>query len=113
MSNRSKRVTFYWIVVLLAVSAGVSWGFSRKPPQPGFVPGRVMVKFHDDVSPDRITSIVEQEGGTVKSVLASIGVHIIVLAEGEDVSDAVDRFSSYREVLYAEPVQKASPLEEK
>ena len=103
---------FSCVSLIIAAVTSLSWGFSHKPPEPAFVPGRVIVKFHAEVSPDRITSIVEQEGGTVKSVLASTGVHIIVLPEDADVSDAVDRFTAYPEVQYAEPVKKATPLEE-
>ena len=113
MSKRMKDITYCWIIVLLAVFAGSAWGFSRKPPEPVIVPGKVLVKFHDGVTSQSRARIIELEGGAVKSVLASTGVHIIILPEGMDVSDAVDRFSSYKEVRYAEPVQKALPLEEK
>jgi len=83
------------------------------PPEPAVVSAKLIVKFKDGVSGDQRTRIIEEEGGTVKSVLASTGVHIIILPEGVDVSDAMERFSSYPEVQYVEPVQKASPLEKK
>jgi len=101
------------VLIVCALVAGPSWGFSHKPQKPAPVPGKVLVSFHEGVDSKRIATIVESEGGTVTSVLASTGVHIIVLPEGVDVSDAVDRFSAYEEVRYAEPAQKALPLEEK
>ena len=113
MFFKGKVLIFFCVLLIGSVVVSLSWGFSRQPPVPVIVPGKVIVKFHDDVSPDRITSIVEQEGGQVKTVLASTGIHIILLTEGVDVADAVIRFSSYKEVQYAEPVQKASSLEEK
>ena len=111
MTNRKKHLTFYCMVILIGIAVGSSWGFSRKPPTPDVVPGRVLVKFHDGVDSERITEIVEAVGGTIKSVLTSTDVHIIILSEGVDVTEAVDMFTSYNEVEYAEPSIKATPLE--
>ena len=101
------------MMVVFTMAAGPLWGLSRVPSEQEVVPGKVLVKFQDDVASDRVADILDSEGVTVKSVLASTGVHIIILPEGMDVFDAVERFSSYPEVQYVEPVQKASPLEEK
>lgn len=109
----NKYLTFFCVVLILAAAAGPLWGFSGVPPEPVPAPGRILVKFHDGVDPETIAGIMESEGATVKRVLTSTGVHIIVLSQGEDISDAVERFSAYPEVKYAEPVQKAIPLEEK
>jgi hypothetical protein len=113
MSVKVRVLLFFCVLLVCGLATGPSWGLSRKPPEPSLVPGKVLVKFHDGVTSQRIARIIELEGGTEKSVLASTGVHIIVLPEGMGVSNALARFSSYKEVKYAEPVHKATPLEKK
>ena len=99
------------LVTVLVVSPAV--GLSRKPSEPDHVPNKVLVKFRNGVTPEKMVQIVESEGGTVTDVLASTGVHLVVLPERMDVTDAIKRFSSHPEILYAEPVQRVTPLEEK
>ena len=73
MSNRSKRFTFYWIVVLLAGSAGGSWGFSHKPPEPDYIPGRVVMTLVEGVCPERAAAIIEGERCSVERALKRTG----------------------------------------
>ncbi|MCJ7499577.1 hypothetical protein MUP29_04930 [bacterium] len=113
MSNRRKRFTLYWIVVLLAVSAGVSWGFSRKPPQPDYIPGRVLVQFLEGIAPEKALLIIEGEGCRVEKVLKRTGLHLVKLPDGMDVPEAIERFQAYSEVLYVEPDYRVELLEEK
>jgi hypothetical protein len=107
-----KIVTFFCLIVILASVTNPLWGFSQVPPEPAAVPGKVLVKFEDGVTGEQSLRIIEKEGGTVKGVSASTGVHIIILPDGVDVNSAIERFSSYPEVRYVEPVQRALPLEE-
>ena len=109
----NKYLTFFCATLVLTVATVPLWGFSDLPPEPAPASNRILVKFHDGVDPETIAGIIASEGATVKRVLSSTGVHIIVLSQDDDVSDAVERFLAYPEVKYAEPVQKAIPLEEK
>ena len=99
------------LVTVLVVSPAV--GLSRKPSEPDHVPNKVLVKFKDGVTTDSSARIIEKEGGTVNRILTSTGVYLVVLPEGMDVTDVIKRFSSHPEILYAEPVQRVTPLEEK
>lgn len=112
MTNRRKRFVLYWIVVLLAVSAGVSWGFSRKPPQPDYIPGRVVMKFVEGVGPERAAAIIEGERCSVERALKRTGLHLVKLPDGMDVPEAIERFQAYSEVLYVEPDYRVELLEE-
>ena len=113
MSNRRKRFTFYWIVIILAIAAGDSWGMSRKPPEPAYVPGQVVIKFQNGVTPERAAEIIEGEGCRVEKVLKRTGLHLVKLPEGMDVPEALERFKIYPEVLYVEPDYRVELLEEK
>jgi hypothetical protein len=100
-------------VLLTVLAVSPASGLSRRPPEPDRPPGKVIVKFREGVTAERSARIVEEEGGTVDRVMNSTGVHLVVLTEGMDVAEAVKRLSSYPEVLYAEPVWRKIPLEEK
>ena len=113
MTNRRKRFVIYWIVVLLAVSAGGSLGFSRKPPQPDYIPGRVLVQFLEGITPEKALLIIEGEGCRVEKVLKRTGLHLVKLPDGMDVPEAMERFQTYSEVLYAEPDYRVELLKEK
>ena len=112
MSNRIKLLTFYWIVILLAISAGDSWGFSRKPAQPDYIPGRVVMKFVEGVGPERTAAIIEGERCSVERALKRTGLYLVKLPDGMDVPEAVERFQAYSEVLYVEPDYRVELLEE-
>ena len=96
-------------MLVIAVPAS---GMARTPPEPPYVPGQVLVKFHEDIGRERIADIVQKEGGKIKSVLGRTGIHLVILPEGTDVMEAVGRFAAYPEVRYAEPNFRAEPLKE-
>ena len=97
------------LVTVLGVSPAAA--LSRKPPAPSYIPGQVVVRFHESVDSARSTEIVEAEGAHIKSVLKRTGLHLILLPEGRSVEEAVERFLTYPEVLSAEPNYRAELLE--
>ena len=111
MSNRRKLLTFYWMVIILAISAGDSWGMSRKPQEPAYVPGRVVVKFQEGVTPERAAEIIEGEGCAVARVLKRTGLHLVKLPERLEVPEALERFGTYPEIRSVEPDYRAELLE--
>lgn len=96
------------LVVVLSVPA---FGMTRRPPEPPYVPGQVLVKFQEDVGEEKAEDIVREEGGTVRSILGRTGIYLVVLPEGTDVMEAVERFSARPEIRYAEPNYRVLPLE--
>jgi hypothetical protein len=112
MSNKRKGFTFYWMVIILAIAVSDSWGMSRKPPEPAYVSGQIVVRFHESVDSIRSAEIVEKEGARIKTVLKRTGLHLIILPEGRSVEEAVERFGRYPEVLSAEPDYRAERLED-
>jgi thermitase len=112
MMYRLGRVIIYvGIVCVLALAVDPAVAMSRKPPEPAYVPGQVVVKFQESVSRERIEQIVAAENGTVEKVLARSGLHLVRLEQGQDVMDAVASFGDYPEVQYAEPNFKVELLE--
>lgn len=77
--------------------------------------GELLVKFREGVSKDRALEIISGEKGTVVKYFESIGVYHITLKLYDEVEEAVEKFNSYPEVLYAEPnykvVIQATPRE--
>jgi hypothetical protein len=106
-----KGVAGLLTVALLAVSPVQA--MSRKPPEPAFIPGRIIVSFHESVSDARSAEIVQGEGAVIKSVLERTRLYLILLPEGMEVGEAVERFLKYPEVLSAEPDYRAGRLEDK
>ncbi|UCG37758.1 MAG: hypothetical protein JSV00_05995 [bacterium] len=100
-------------VCALLLAAAPSAGFSRRPPEPAHVPGKVVVRFQSDVSVERAEEIISTEGAEVGQVVRRTGVYLVLLPEGADVQEAVTRFSAHPEVLYARPESRAEPLEER
>ena len=95
MCRKCLNVVLFSVVMVVIMGVHPASAFSRRPPEPAFEPGKVLVKFHDGVTSERSTRIVELEGGTINKVLASTGVFIVVFPEGVEVSDAINRISSY------------------
>jgi len=96
-------------VLLFSTSTGV--GFSRKPPEPEYVPGQVLVKFHENVSGEKINQILSEQKAAIIKTLGKTGVYLVILPDNVEVVEAVDKLTSYPEVKYAEPNYRAKPLE--
>jgi len=65
--------------------------------------GELLVKFKEDTSDEKISEIVSAEGASIASALKPKGLYRIKLKAGQDVREAVKRFSGYKEIEYAEP----------
>ena len=113
MLNKREFLTYFCILTFFMTVTTPVWGMSRKPTEPAYVPGQVVVTFQEGVSREKIAQIVEAENGTIESVLARSGLHLVRLEQGQDVMDAVARFTDYPEVQYAEPNFKVELLEGK
>jgi hypothetical protein len=110
-----KRTTgvFYALVLVLVMGAIPAFGLSRKPPQPDYIPGRVLVDFKEGVTPERAAVIIEGEGCTVERVLKRTGLHLVSLPGELAVPEALELFKAYSEILYVEPDYRVELLEEK
>ena len=100
-------------VMIAFLVASLATALSRKPPEPSYIPGQVVVRFHESVDKARSAEIVEIEGARIKNVLKRTGLHLVLLPEGRSVEEAVARFLKYPEVLSAEPNYRAELLENK
>ena len=100
------------IILLSMLAATNTSGLSRKPAEPPYVPGRIVIKFHEDTSSIRAAEIVESEGASIKTVLKRTRLHLVILPEGMSVEEAAGRFLRYPEVVSAEPDYRAERLED-
>lgn len=112
-AKRTFTAILLGMLMSFATFTDSSWSRSQIPPEPAYVPGKLILKFKDNVTEDMRSRVIEKEGGKVIRVLASTGIYLIALPEEVDITDAVKRFSSYPEIQYAEPVERATFLEEK
>jgi hypothetical protein len=94
-------------VMIAFLAASPAATLSRKPPEPSYTPGQVVLRFQESVDSARSLEIVEAEGASIKTVLKRTRLHLVLLVE-----EAVERFRRYPEVLSAEPDYRARRLEE-
>ena len=94
-------------------ASGPAAGMGRRPPDPPYAPGELLVAFYETVPGDRVREIVRLEGGTVDRAMEGKNIYLILLPEGTDVPEAARRFSSRPEVRHAEPNYRANYLEKK
>jgi thermitase len=99
------------VILVLILAASHSIALSRKPPEPSYIPGQVVVRFHESVDSARSIEIVEAEGARIKNILKRTGLHLVLIPDGRSVEEAVKRFLTYPEVLSAEPNYRAELLE--
>jgi general secretion pathway protein D len=65
--------------------------------------GELLVKFRDGTGEERIAEIVIEEDAVVIAVIGQRYLYHLKLEDGQDVEDAIEAFSEYPEVEYAEP----------
>ena len=96
---------------MLLISTSTGMAFSRKPPEPEYVSGQVLVKFHENVSSDEINRILSEQNAAILKTLGKTGIYLVTLPGDIDVYGAVEKFSSYPEIQYAEPNYRVKLLE--
>ena len=113
LKARSREIPHIFTAALfiLLISTSTGLGFSRKPPEPEYVPGQILVKFHETVSSDEISRILLEQEATILKTLGRTGIYLVILPDDIEVYDAVEKFSSYPEVEYAEPNYRMKLLE--
>jgi len=112
MAFKKRMFLFFWILVIITSWVHPTMGMSRKPQEPPYLEGQVVVRFQDGITGERIAEIVEMEQCSLKSVLKRTRVHLVLLPDGMDVKEALARFESYPEVLSVEPNYTAQSQEE-
>lgn len=78
---------------------------SLTEPMGQFVPGRVLVKFHDNILPDHARQIIAALGARDADEIPRIGVHILDLPYQASETAFAKAFQARGEVEFAEPDQ--------
>jgi len=86
---------------LAAITEKKKTDFARKEDK--YVQGEVLLKFRSDTPDERIQEILSAEGASLLRELKPEGLYLIRLKKKQDVRDAMEIFSAYGEVEYAEP----------
>jgi general secretion pathway protein D len=76
------------------------------------VEGELMVKFKADIPAGRAEEIISGQGASVINYMKEINVYHLRLRPEQKVDDAVKTFTSFPEILYAEPNYKIRIEEE-
>jgi serine protease len=84
---------------LSAVPEGLEPGW--RPP--GYVPGRLLVKFKEGTQRGEIEDVVRAQGAALRGEPQGDGLATVQLAPGESVEGVLDRWSALRGVEYAAP----------
>jgi thermitase len=120
-----KRMIFATCLAAVLVSLATAGFTSRQAkaeiqkvigsePIDQFVPGRLLVKFHDEVLPDRARNIIAALGARDADEIPHIGVHILELPYQANETAFAQVFQARPEVEFAEldrvlPVQQVIP----
>jgi thermitase len=75
---------------------------NRPEPIDQFVPGRVLVKFRDDILPDHARNIIAALGARNANEIPNVGVHILDLPYQASETAFVQAFAARPEVEFAE-----------
>ncbi len=67
-----------------------------------YVRGRILVKFKEGVSEERVKSLLAEKAARSAKVISQIGVHIVELPEGADEGAFVKAFQGLKEVEFTE-----------
>lgn len=74
-----------------------------KSPPPRFVPYEVLVKFKDEISQERIASILKNNKMDVIAEIQQGRLYHVRIVDDRSVESAITQITSYQEVEYAEP----------
>lgn len=72
-------------------------------PTPRFVPHEVLVKFKDGISPERITSILNDNRIAIMAEIQRGRLYHVMILDDRSVESAIAQLASYQEIEYAEP----------
>src|SRR5262245_38997094 len=78
-------------------------------PEERFVPGRILVKFNDNIMPEHARNIIAALGARDADEIPGTGVHILDLPYQASEKAFVNRFRSQSEVQFAELDQIVEP----
>src|SRR5712671_2609127 len=117
MNGRAPKLAC--VVVLLAITATILSGRKQNvhaekknivaEPAEQFVPGRVLVKFHDNIVPAHARNIIAALGARDASEIPNLGVHILDLPYQANERAFVSAFRGQAEVEFAELDRIAAP----
>jgi len=68
-----------------------------------YVKGEVVLKFKEGIPDERVSEILSAEGSSIIRELEPKGLYLVKLKEEQEVKDAIEKFTPYEEVEYAEP----------
>ncbi len=105
-----------WLAVLIVLFPSPGQAMSRRPavpPSESYVQGQILVKFHDNVPPERELQIIRAERGEVMKAIGAARIYLIRLPRRMSVPEAVEGYEKHPEVRYAEPNFKVKALEER
>lgn len=68
--------------------------------------GELLVKFKEGTSRDKAQKILSRNGATVLKYFQEINVYLVKIKHRKDIEDAIKKFTSIPDILYAEPNYK-------
>lgn len=80
--------------------------FSMEEKQ--YTKDELLVRFQDNVSKEAAEEIISKQGASVINIMKGLNLYHIKLRPGQTVEEAINEFSSYPEVVYAEPNYKVN-----
>lgn len=104
-------LTFFFSGAIIVFMVALAPGMSKKPAEPSYVPGQVVLKFREGITSVKAAEIVKKEGALIGNFLERTRLCLVILPEGMKVDDAVVIFSAYPEVISAEPNFRVRRLE--
>ncbi len=100
-----KRSLFILSVCLL-IPAASGAAETPAPSSPDYLPGQVLVRVEEGVSPAQVREIAGIVGAKVERRVASWGVYLLSFDQAKPVSEVVERLQGQPGVRYAEPNAK-------
>lgn len=68
-----------------------------------YAAGELLVQFKAGTSQQRVAEILDSEGASIIALLGTKGLYHVKLKVGQDVEDAIEKFTRYPDVEFAEP----------
>jgi general secretion pathway protein D len=68
--------------------------------------GELLIKFKEGISRDKAQEILSRNGATVVKYFKEINVYLVKIKHRREIEDAINKFTSIPDILYAEPNYK-------